>query len=128
MPIARYTEIRPVGTSRPYAGGLEPELTAWIRLVEDEKPPDVCRLVFLADALAPSYTAVLSVPVPVPTIELTVRPAPGLRAARSPWVLMCARTTAADAGGWTTERIDVWGPGGDFYGCADQLRLVTPGS
>jgi Thioesterase-like superfamily len=122
--IAAYTEIRPVGAARPYAGGADPELTAWIRLVEDDEPPDAHRFVFLMDGLAPSYAAVLSTLALVPTIELTVRPSFGLAAASSPWVLLRATTTSADAGGWTEERIDAWGVDGDYLGCAHQLRVV----
>lgn len=124
VPIAVYTEIRPVGPNRPYAGGSNPELTAWIRLVEDDEPPDTHRFVFLMDGLAPSYAAVLSTLAPVPTLELTVRPGPGLATASSPWVLLRATTTAADAGGWADERIDAWGPDGEYLGSAQQLRVV----
>lgn len=124
VPIAAFTEIRPVGPHRPYAGGAVPELTAWIRLVEDDRPPDVHRFAFLADALAPSYAAVLSTPALVPTVELAVRPGPGLADATSPWVLLRARTRSADAGGWTDEQIDMWGPDGTHLGSAHQLRVV----
>lgn len=124
VPIARYTEIRPVGPNRPYAGGSEPELTAWIRLVEDDLPPDPHRFVFLMDALAPSYSAVLDTMAMVPTVEFTVRPSTNLLAVSSPWVLVRARTRAASAGGWTSEQIDTWGPDGSYLGSADQLRIV----
>ncbi|ETA02674.1 hypothetical protein ThrDRAFT_01246 [Frankia casuarinae] len=33
-----------VGPNRPYGGGAEPTLTAWIRLREDDHPPDTNRL------------------------------------------------------------------------------------
>ncbi|MFI2346281.1 hypothetical protein ACH492_04295 [Streptomyces sp. NPDC019443] len=74
LPIVTSVEIRPVCVSRPYAGGKEPELTAWITIVEDDDPPDVLRFVSLMDVLAPSYTAILSTLAFVPTVELTVRP------------------------------------------------------
>src|SRR5437879_2266312 len=122
--IAAYTEIRPVGPARPYAGGREPELTAWIRLTEDDEPPDLARFIFLMDGLAPSYTAVFATLALVPTVELTVRPAPGLAAAASPWVLLRVTTLSADAGGWTEERIDAWGIDGDYLGSAAQLRVA----
>lgn len=125
VPFARYTEIRPVGPNRPMAGGAEPELTAWIRLVEDDVPPDPYRLVVLMDSLAPSYTAVMTTPDPVPTVELTVRPTDALASASSPWVLLQARTRAAGADGWIDERLDAWGPDGAHLGSAYQLRLVV---
>ncbi|WP_078571640.1 thioesterase family protein [Streptomyces somaliensis] len=127
VPISVSMEIRPVGTARPYAGGPDPELVAWVRLLEDDAPPDVFRFVFLMDALAPSYAAVLSELVLVPTVELTVRPGAGLAGASSPWVLLRARTLAATPGGWVDEQIDAWGPDGTHLGTAHQLRVVRAG-
>lgn len=142
VPISAFMQIRPVGPNRPYAGGREPELTAWIRLLEDERPPDLLRFVLLMDALAPSYAAVLSDLVFIPTVELTVRPggalartgalaqagsltqADALARAGSPWVLLRARTHAADADGWNEETIEAWGPDGSHLGSARQLRVV----
>lgn len=123
--ISTSMEIRAVGPDRPYAGGTEAELTAWIRLVEDSEPPDAHRLILLMDGLAPSYSAVLREMLPIPTVELTVRPGAGLARAESPWVLLHARTHQAGADGWIDERIDAWGPDGDHLGSARQLRLVT---
>ena len=74
--------------ARPFAGGPTAELVAWIRLVADDQPPDELRMVTLIDALAPSYTAVMTAPAPVPTTEITVRPGVALRLASSPWVLV----------------------------------------
>ena len=116
-----------MGSARPYAGGPEPELIAWVRLLEDDNAPDVLRFVFLMDALAPSYAAVLSQLVLVPTVELTVRPGAGLAKASSPWILLRARTLAASAGGWINEQIDAWDPDGTYLGAAHQLRVVRAG-
>ncbi|MFI1797533.1 thioesterase family protein [Streptomyces sp. NPDC020379] len=124
VPISAYLEIRPVGPNRPYAGGTEPELTAWIRLVGDERPPDALRFILLMDALAPSYAAVLSTLALVPTLELTVRPGENLDRTGSPWILLRARTRAATAGGWVDEEIDAWGPDGAHLGSAQQLRII----
>lgn len=124
VPISTSMEIRPVGSARPYAGGPDPELTAWVRLLEDDDPPDPLRFVFLMDALAPSYSAMLSDLVLVPTIELTVRPGPGLSQVTSPWILLRARTRAASAGGWVDEQIDAWDQNGIQLGTAHQLRIV----
>lgn len=124
VPILRYIEIRPVGVERPLAGGDEPELTAWIRLTDDDTPIDVPRLITLADALAPSYTAILNDLKMVPTIELTVRPGEALTLASSPWALLHARTTSATADGWINEEIDLWSPDGGHLGNASQLRVL----
>ncbi|RAY12320.1 thioesterase family protein [Actinomadura craniellae] len=124
VPISVYMQIRPVGPNRPYAGGKEPELTAWIRLVEDDRPPDLLRFILLMDALAPAYAAVLSDLVLVPTVEFTVRPGDALATAASPWVLLRARTRAAGPDGWNEEEIDAWGPDGAHLGSARQLRVA----
>lgn len=126
VPISVYMEIRPVGPDRPYAGCAEPELTAWIRLTEDDEPPDEDRFVLLMDALAPSYAAILTDLKLVPTLELTVRPGAGLAQAASPWVLLHARTHTADPAGWIDERIDAWDVKGVHLGSANQLRIVRP--
>jgi acyl-CoA thioesterase len=122
--VTGFLEIRPVGPNRPYAGGTEPELTAWIRLLEDEVPPDAHRLAFLMDALAPSYSAVLSRLSPIPTVELTVRPSGNPEPATSPWILLRATTRSVGADGWIDEQIDVWDLGGVHRGSAQQLRLL----
>ncbi len=127
VPISSYLEIRPVGPHRPYAGGTEPELTAWIRLLEDEEPPDALRFVLLMDSLAPSYAAVLSTLALVPTVELTVRAGANLGRAASPWILLRARTRAATADGWVDEEIDAWGRDGAHLGSAHQLRIIRSG-
>jgi Thioesterase-like superfamily len=124
VPISAFMEIRAVGQNRPYAGCSAPELTAWIRLTEDEEPPDACRLILLMDALAPSYAAVLTDLRPIPTVELTVRPGHGLQRASSPWLLLHARTRCANAAGWVEELIDAWDPDGVHLGSASQLRVV----
>ncbi|MEU3422898.1 thioesterase family protein [Streptomyces murinus] len=124
VPIATSMEIRPVGTARPYAGGPQPELLAWVRLTEDDEAPDLLRLVLLMDALAPSYAAILSTLAVVPTVELTVRPAPKLATATSPWILLRATTRTAGADGWVDEQIDAWTPDGTHLGSAQQLRVA----
>lgn len=123
VPVTQHLEIRPVGPNRPFAAGAEPTLTAWVRLVEDDAPPDAGRFVMLADALAPSWSSVLDTLVPVPTLEMTVRPGDGLARAHSPWVLLHAATRRESAG-WVDELIDGWGPDGEHLGSAHQLRLV----
>ncbi len=113
-----------MGTARPYAGGADPELVAWVRLIEDDAPPDALRLVFLMDALAPSYAAIMSTLQLIPTVEMSVSVDDGSDDARSPWVLLRARTRIASASGWTTEEIDAWGPDGAHLACARQTRFA----
>jgi hypothetical protein len=124
VPISAYMEIRPVGPNRPYAGCERPELTAWVRLSEDDRPPDLHRMIVLLDALAPAYAAILTTLQPIPTVELTVRPARQLVHATSPWALLHAVTISATADGWVHEHLDAWGPDGTHLASADQLRAV----
>ncbi|HEY2689133.1 MAG TPA: hypothetical protein VGJ50_11875 [Streptosporangiaceae bacterium] len=98
VPTGEFLEARPTDNSRPYAGGGRPVLTAWLRLTEDDQPPDLYRLIMLMDALVPSYAAILTAPQPIPTVELTVRCAADLLPATSPWILLRASTTWASAG------------------------------
>jgi hypothetical protein len=100
-------------------------LTAWLRLTEDDQPPDVFRLIMLMDALAPSYAAVLTTPQAIPTVELTVRYAGGLQGASSPWILLRASTTWVSADGWLNEHLDAWDPAGTHLASADQLRTIS---
>lgn len=124
VPFTSHLDIRPVGDARPYIGGDDPELLAWIRFVEDDDPPDVLRLVTLADALAPSYAAVLVEPLLLPTIQLEVRPTADAGTAPSPWVLVRARSTSITADGWVDERIDLWSPDRRHLAAANQSRLL----
>lgn len=124
VPFAQHTEIRPTDASRPFTGGQDPTLTAWIRFVEDDEAPDAYRLITLLDALAPSYAAVLDQPAAIPTVELAVRTSAGLERAESPWVLVRA-TTVSTHGNWIDERIDAWSPDGEHLGSANQMRLLV---
>jgi acyl-CoA thioesterase len=105
-PMARHLDIRPLGLSRPFGGGDQPVLTAWVRLrpAADYQPavPAV-----LLDALAPSLYAVLAMPVMVPTVEFTVHYSPVQPSGE--WFFIEQRTT------WST---------GSF--CVDEAELRTP--
>jgi hypothetical protein len=122
VPISRHLEIRPVGSARPFANGDEQQLTAWVRLVEDDEPPDELRLIVLMDSLAPAVTAAIAEIVAVPTLQLTVRPSVDGRANSSPWVLLTARSHLVTPDGWADEQLDAWSPDGTHIGTARQLR------
>lgn len=125
VPISAFAEIRPVGPNRPYTGCDKPELTAWVRLTEDDRPPDPYRMVLLLDALAPSYAAVLTSLQPIPAVEVTVRPAHQVDTATSSWILLHAVALFASPDGWLHEHIDGWDPAGAHLAPASQLRAVT---
>lgn len=124
VPIAQHTEIRAVGPDRPFAGGDDPSLTAWIRLLGDAQRPDALRLVAMLDALAPSQAAVLTAPVAIPTVEYAVHLS-GAAGTDSPWVLVSANTVAVSTDGWLTEHLNAWSEDGTHLGSARQLRVVA---
>ena len=125
VPFSTNTEVRPIGERRPFSGADEPELLAWIRLVNDDHAPDVLRLAILMDCLAPSYGALLHAPAPIPTVEMTLRPT--TRRATSCWVLVRARTHMASAEGWIEEHLDLWDERGNYLGSGEQLRHLRLG-
>lgn len=124
VPFAQHIEIRPATPNLPFTGSTLPELTAWIRLRDDDTPIDTNRLIMLVDALAPSFTATLTAPAILPTIELVVRPTAGLKSTSSPWVLIAAKTVSSGPDGWVTEHINAWSPDGSHLGTAEQVRLM----
>lgn len=124
VPFGQFVEIRPTTTARPFGAASEPRLQAWIRL-RDDAPVDVSRFIVLIDALAPSAAASLSDLVAIPTVELTVRPAPNLAAATSPWILLDT-VSVVSADGWVHETLTAWDPDGDHLGSATQLRVMNP--
>jgi len=123
VPFASSVEIRPVGSARPFGGHAEARLDAWIRLRDDDAAPGPLGLVFLTDALAPSYSAMLTELTPMPTLELSVQLS-GSSAGGSPWVLLSARTRTVSPDGWITEDIDLWNEDGVHLAAARQLRLL----
>ncbi|SAK15356.1 hypothetical protein UA18_01232 [Burkholderia multivorans] len=124
VPFAGRMEIRPIGRARPFSRGANPELMAWLRLIDDDLPVDPIRLVVLMDSLAPSYSAVLDTPTPIPTVTFTVTPSAGLGSTESSWVLLRARTEFCRNDGWLLERLDAWAPNGNHLGSGEQLRFI----
>jgi len=124
VPFGGSVELRPATESRPFASGDDPELTAWIRLADDDQPVDLLRLIMLLDALAPSFSAVLTEVALLPTVQLAVHPTDGLLGTTSPWLLVRAVTTAMSADGWCHESLDAWTPDGIHLGVAEQIRLL----
>ena len=109
---------------QPHGEILTAELTAWVRVVDDDRPVDELRTVVLMDCLAPSIAAVLPSMAAVPTVELSVHLSPAVATATSPWVLLRARTDLAVGDGWCSERLDAWAHDGTHLASATQLRLV----
>ena len=123
MPISTRFEIRPATQGLPFSGAGEARLCAWVRLTEPVEDPWE-RLLLLADALAPSYAAVLTDPRPIPTVRMTVRFTPEVASTEFSWVLVDATTIDAGVDGWLTEAIHLWSEAGTLLASSSQLRLV----
>ncbi|MEQ1439056.1 thioesterase family protein [Fontimonas sp. SYSU GA230001] len=124
FPLATHIEIRPVGATRPYAGGRRAELMAWLRIRGEDASPDPERLIFLMDALAPSYAAILKAPAVLPSATFNVMFGQAREAHTSPWLLLRATTPLAGRDGWLHERLDAWAEDGGHWACGEQLRVL----
>lgn len=106
VPFTRHLEFRAVGPGRLLAGGPEPRLTAWIRARDSaDLAGPLVQLGVLADALPPSLYAVGTVPMILPTVEMTLhlaRPVPPV-------------------GAWL--RVEQWTSWSDTRVCVDDATL-----
>lgn len=123
VPISTRIEIRPATAPLPFSASPEPNLRAWIRLGEPVADPWE-RLLVLADALAPSFSAVMTQLRTVPTVRTTVRFTPEVATADIDWVLVDATTVDASDDGWLTEDIRMWTPDGTPLATSSQLRTI----
>jgi len=123
VPVSTRIEIRPATTPLPFSASPEPNLRAWIRLAEPVEDPWE-RLLVLADALAPSLSAVLTDLHTMPTVRMTVRFTPAVATEDFSWVLVDAVTVDASEDGWLTENITIWTPDGIPLATSSQLRAV----
>ena len=124
VPFTQHLDFR-LAAGPPALGvpGERPELVLWVRLRSDD-PLDAARLAVLADAVPPALYAVARVPVPVPTVELSLSFAPGLdEAPGRGWVLVRIATRSA-ADGWCVDDSEVWAPDGRLLVQARQTRRV----
>jgi len=121
VPYGQHLEHRPATPALPLAGGAVAELVAWAWLRADD-PLDSAALTVVADAMPPALYGAATVPVPVPTVELSVSYASGLaEEPRRGWVLVATRT-AADR--WCADDSEVWAPDGTLLVQSRQTRRV----
>lgn len=120
VPFGRHLDLRPATAARPLAGGEEPELVSWVRLVEDA-PLDAAALTFLLDAMPPALYGATATPVAVPTVELSVSFTEAPTA--TGWVLVRISTRTA-AGGWCVDDSEVWDREGRLLAQGRQTRRV----
>jgi acyl-CoA thioesterase len=120
VPFAQHLQIRRVGRG-PVEGGDTAALVAWVRWADGDQPVDAAALVVMTDALPPALYGIATMPVPVPTVDLTVTLMPG-RDVRD-WMLVRIATRTADDG-WCVDDSDVWGPDGQLLAQGRQTRRV----
>jgi acyl-CoA thioesterase len=123
VPFAQHLEIRPATESRLLGGGDQAELIAWVRFA-DHRTVDAPGVSVLLDALAPALYATMTVPIPMPIVQLTIEFADGL--VGDPvdgWVLIRIRTDHA-GGGWVTDDSTAWSEDGRLLAQARQARRV----
>jgi acyl-CoA thioesterase len=119
VPIAVHFDIRAV-EGRPLAGGPEPLLTAWIRLLPAPTYREAVAAVLL-DALAPALYAVGTTPVAVPTVEFTIHFTPAQPS--DEWFLVRQRTTWSTAA-FCVDEAELCTPEGRVVATARQLRRI----
>jgi acyl-CoA thioesterase len=119
-PFGELVEVRPV----PAASDPEnPQLCGWVRLIQPV-PSAHERLAILVDALSASYSVALTDQRLVSTLAMTVEIFSRSVAAGFDWVLVRARTTAADSSGIVRETVDMWAEDGRYLASGSQLRVV----
>lgn len=120
VPFTSHLEIRRASRG-PLEGGDVAELLAWVRRASGGPEVDAASLVVLVDALAPAVYGIATVPVPVPTIDLTVTLQP--EPPTTGWTLVRI-TTRTLADGWCVDDSDVWSEDGRLLAQARQTRRV----
>lgn len=127
VPMHDKYETRQVLGAPPFSGGATADVAGWIRLAE-ATPLDAPVVAALSDAWLPAVFAKMTVPVAVPTVDLTVHfrnPVPGgLRPDAWCYVRFTSRL-AAD--GFVEEDGEVWSPEGILLAQSRQLAVLLPG-
>ena len=125
----RYTENRFVDGDRLFGqnAGRTPEVSLWMRTT-DHAPLDEARMLFLLDALYPTYwTALPAPPAMSASVDLRADLLTELTPEVSPegWALF--RFTTRDVGGgWAVEDGVAWGPDGRPLALVRQRRKLMP--
>lgn len=123
VPFAQHLEIRPATADRVLSGGDRAELTAWLRFA-DHRTVDAAGVTVLLDALAPGLFATMTVPIPLPNVQLSIEFTDAL--AGDPvdgWILVQIRTDHS-GGGWVTDDSTAWAADGRLLAQARQVRRV----
>ncbi|HVE63782.1 MAG TPA: thioesterase family protein [Mycobacteriales bacterium] len=122
-PIAHRLDYRPVA-QKPLFSGAPAEFWCWLRLV-DRPPVDAAMLAVYADAMFPALFFRSTIPVVVPTVDLTVHLRTPPRPGYDGWCLGHVRTSAV-ADGFAEEDCEIYDDAGMLLAQSRQLGLVVP--
>ncbi|TLF67248.1 thioesterase family protein [Nocardia asteroides NBRC 15531] len=122
VPVGAHFAIRPAAGPLPLSGADEAMMCAWITL-EPALPVDAPSLAILADALPPGLFPLLTAPVAVPTVTLSLHLHAAVADLGAGPVLVRAVNVSTDAG-WSVDDIDLWDRDGVLLASARQTRRV----
>jgi acyl-CoA thioesterase len=122
VPVGGHFVIRPAAGPLPLSGADDAMMCAWIAL-DPALPLDAPSLAILADALPPGLFPLLTAPVAVPTVTLSVQLHADLSHLGDAPVLVRAANVSSDHG-WSVDDTDIWDSDGVLLATARQTRRV----
>ncbi|MBI3686985.1 MAG: thioesterase family protein [Actinobacteria bacterium] len=125
VPFAGHLSIRPAAGPLPLSGADQAEMTAWVG-IEPDHPVTPGIAVVLTDALPPGIYPLLTAPVAVPTVQLSVHLHTDLAAAPVDGPLLVRQRNVSTRRGWSIDETDMWSRTGRLIGQGRQLRRVLP--
>lgn len=122
VPVGTHFVIRPAAGPLPLSGADEAMMCAWIAL-DPALPIDAPSLAVLADALPPGLFPLLTAPVAVPTVTLSLQLHADLTdLGNAPVLVRAANVSSGD--GWSVDDTDLWDDAGVLLATARQTRRV----
>lgn len=124
VPFIQHLEVRMAGDVRPFDGGTDPVLRAWIRLREPQFDAAETAVVLL-DSMPPALYALTTAPVPIPTAEFSVHLTDGLDGigGGDGWSLIEVRTEQA-SDTWSVDSSSLWDSTGTLLAVGRQTRRI----
>ncbi|PKV81734.1 acyl-CoA thioesterase [Nocardia fluminea] len=122
VPVGAHFVIRPAADPLPLSGADEAMMCAWIAL-DPALPLDAPSLAVLADALPPGLFPLLTAPVAVPTVTLSLHVHADPSHLGDTPVLVRA-TNVSSGAGWSVDDTDIWDSDGMLLATARQTRRV----
>ncbi|MEU4808842.1 thioesterase family protein [Nocardia fluminea] len=122
VPVGGHFVIRPAAGPLPLSGADEAMMCAWIAL-DPALPLDAPSLAVLADALPPGLFPLLTAPVAIPTVTLSLHLHADPSQLGDTPVLVRA-TNVSSGAGWSVDDTDIWDSDGILLATARQSRRV----